>query len=106
LCLFRALSTRIITAIWYFFTLIIVSSYTANLAAFLTIEKVPFPFENVEGLAAQTKITYGCVRNGSTHNFFRVSGAFLSIRAGRFNYSCRTARHYMLKFSKLWVQMA
>lgn len=69
----RALSTRSITAIWYFFTLIIVSSYTANLAAFLTIEKVNFPFENVEELANQTKIRYGCLANGSTHKFFANS---------------------------------
>ncbi|KAI2801581.1 hypothetical protein BLOT_009395 [Blomia tropicalis] len=69
----KALSTRVICAIWYFFTLIIVSSYTANLAAFLTVEKVPFPFENAEGLAAQTKIRYGCLANGSTHKFFMNS---------------------------------
>ena len=67
------MSTRIICAIWYFFTLIIVSSYTANLAAFLTVEKVPFPFENVEELANQTKISYGCLANGSTHKFFMNS---------------------------------
>lgn len=66
------MSTRIISAIWYFFTLIIVSSYTANLAAFLTVEKVPFPFENVEQLAQQTKIKYGCLKNGATHKFFAV----------------------------------
>ena len=66
------MSTRIISAIWYFFTLIIVSSYTANLAAFLTVEKVPFPFENVEQLAQQAKIKYGCLKNGATHKFFAV----------------------------------
>lgn len=70
---FRAMSTRIISAIWYFFTLILVSSYTANLAAFLTAEKVPFPFENAEQLANQTKIKYGCVKNGATYKFFAVS---------------------------------
>lgn len=32
----RALSTRTLTSIWSFFTLIIISSYTANLTAFLT----------------------------------------------------------------------
>ena len=35
----KAASTRIIGAIWWFFTLILVSSYTANLAAFLTVER-------------------------------------------------------------------
>ena len=32
----RALSTRTLASIWWFFTLIMISSYTANLAAFLT----------------------------------------------------------------------
>jgi hypothetical protein len=66
------MSTRVIGGIWAFFTLIIISSYTANLAAFLTVEVSTFPFENVEGLAAQKKIKYGCVKNGATHKFFKV----------------------------------
>lgn len=32
----QATSTRIVSGIWWFFTLIMISSYTANLAAFLT----------------------------------------------------------------------
>ena len=36
----RAASTRIVGGIWWFFTLIIISSYTANLAAFLTVERM------------------------------------------------------------------
>lgn len=36
-----------------------VSSYTANLAAFLTLEKMQAPIESVEDLAKQTKIKYG-----------------------------------------------
>ena len=35
---FRAISTRMVAGIWWFFTLIMISSYTANLAAFLTGE--------------------------------------------------------------------
>lgn len=66
------MSTRVIIAIWYFFTLIIVSSYTANLAAFLTVEVIPYPFHNAEELAAQTKIKYGCYGDGGTRKFFAV----------------------------------
>ncbi|RZC36839.1 Lig chan, ANF receptor and/or SBP bac 3 domain containing protein [Asbolus verrucosus] len=40
-----ALSTRLIAGIWWFFTLIMVSSYTANLAVFLTRE-TPIPHFN------------------------------------------------------------
>lgn len=67
------MSTRTIAAIWYFFTLIMISSYTANLAAFLTVEKVVYPIENAEGLAQQTQIEYGCLKSGSTQAFFNES---------------------------------
>ena len=42
--------------VWWFFTLILISSYTANLAAFLTIERLVAPIEKVEDLAKQTNI--------------------------------------------------
>lgn len=66
------MSTRTIAGIWYFFTLIMISSYTANLAAFLTVEKVIYPVESAEDLAKQTKIKYGCLGSGSTKAFFKV----------------------------------
>ncbi|KAF8792731.1 Glutamate receptor ionotropic like protein [Argiope bruennichi] len=68
-----AMSTRAITSIWYFFCLIMISSYTANLAAFLTVEKLVSPIENVEDLANQEKIKYGCLKGGSTYGFFKKS---------------------------------
>lgn len=68
-----AMSTRAITSIWYFFCLIMISSYTANLAAFLTVEKLVSPIESAEDLASQEKIKYGCVQSGSTRVFFENS---------------------------------
>lgn len=52
--------------------MILVSSYTANLAAFLTVERMVTPIESVEDLARQTEIKYGVVRAGSTQAFFDV----------------------------------
>ncbi|PIO52820.1 hypothetical protein TELCIR_25868, partial [Teladorsagia circumcincta] len=52
--------------------MIIVSSYTANLAAFLTLEKMQAPIESVEDLAKQTKIKYGIQGGGSTASFFKI----------------------------------
>ena len=49
-------STRIVGGIWWFFTLIIISSYTANLAAFLTVERMATPIENADDLADQSHI--------------------------------------------------
>lgn len=58
---------------WFFFALIIIASYTANLAAFLTVETLEKPIESAEDLAAQTVIKYGVVEGGSTMNFFKTS---------------------------------
>ncbi|XP_072404646.1 glutamate receptor ionotropic, kainate 3 isoform X2 [Chiloscyllium punctatum] len=69
----KALSTRIIGGIWWFFTLIIISSYTANLAAFLTVERMESPIESADDLAKQTKIEYGAVKDGATMTFFKKS---------------------------------
>ncbi|XP_067614580.1 glutamate receptor ionotropic, kainate 2-like [Eurosta solidaginis] len=69
----QSISTRIVSAIWWFFTLIIIASYTANLAAFLTVERMLTPIENAEDLASQTDISYGTLESGSTMTFFRDS---------------------------------
>lgn len=76
----RAASIRLASAVWWFFTLIMVSSYTANLAAFLVAENKVAIIENVEdfkacGLPGQPKCkaTFGAKKGGSTLNFFRVS---------------------------------
>lgn len=50
-----------------------ISSYTANLAAFLTVERMDSPIESAEDLAKQTKIKYGALYGGSTASFFRVN---------------------------------
>lgn len=70
----KSLSTRLVAAIWYFFTLIMISSYTANLAAFLTVEKVVYPIEKAEDLYKHPQhIKYGCLESGSTQTFFQSS---------------------------------
>ncbi len=55
----------------WMFTLILISSYTAQLAAFLTVERMSTPIESTSDLAAQQKIRYGTLNGGSTMNFFR-----------------------------------
>ncbi|XP_068908894.1 glutamate receptor ionotropic, kainate 2 isoform X4 [Tenebrio molitor] len=69
----KAVSTRMVAGMWWFFTLIMISSYTANLAAFLTVERMDSPIESADDLAKQTKIKYGALRGGSTAAFFRDS---------------------------------
>ncbi|XP_011872400.1 PREDICTED: glutamate receptor ionotropic, kainate 2-like isoform X2 [Vollenhovia emeryi] len=70
------ISTRMIASCWWFFCLIMVSSYTANLAAFLTVETTSKPFDNVEELAKIARkrpIKYGAKESGSTISFFKDS---------------------------------
>jgi ABC-type amino acid transport substrate-binding protein len=69
----RSLAGRIVGSAWWFFTLIIISSYTANLAAFLTIERMLTPIESADDLAKQTEILYGTLEAGSTKDFFKTS---------------------------------
>lgn len=72
MALCRSISGRIVGSVWWFFTLIIISSYTANLAAFLTVERMVTPINSAEDLAAQTEVKYGTLYHGSTWDFFRV----------------------------------
>ncbi|BFZ14513.1 hypothetical protein BsWGS_17551 [Bradybaena similaris] len=69
----RSVPGRIVGSVWWFFTLIIISSYTANLAAFLTVERMLTPIESAEDLAKQTEIQYGTISSGSTTAFFKNS---------------------------------
>uniref|UniRef100_A0A336MVV7 CSON005520 protein n=1 Tax=Culicoides sonorensis TaxID=179676 RepID=A0A336MVV7_CULSO len=90
----RSLSGRIVGSVWWFFTLILISSYTANLAAFLTgnififqqtkyftlsyfflnaVERMVTKINSAEDLAAQTEVEYGTMLHGSTYEFFRKS---------------------------------
>lgn len=69
----KALWFRLVTSMWWFFALMMINSYTANLAAFLTSSRMGSSIENVNDLAAQTKVKYGAVKGASTMNFFKES---------------------------------
>ncbi|XP_058805200.1 glutamate receptor 1-like isoform X2 [Phymastichus coffea] len=80
----RSVSGRIVGSVWWFFTLILISSYTANLAAFLTVERMVTPINSPEDLAAQTEVQYGTLAHGSTWDFFRRSQIELYKQMWRF----------------------
>ncbi|KAJ1521640.1 hypothetical protein ONE63_003287 [Megalurothrips usitatus] len=69
----KAPSTRLVAGMWWFFTLIMISSYTANLAAFLTDALDTTTITGAKDLAMQNKIRYGCLKGGSTMSFFQNS---------------------------------
>ncbi|RCN42514.1 hypothetical protein ANCCAN_11486 [Ancylostoma caninum] len=68
----RAVSTRLLGGTWWVFTLVIISAYTANLAAVLTVSRPFIPIKNLDDLANQTAISYGTIKGGSTMQFFQV----------------------------------
>ncbi|VDK36432.1 unnamed protein product [Taenia asiatica] len=65
----RAPGTRLLIAVWWFVTLILIAFYTANLAAFLTISlRVP-PINSWSDLL-KSDMEYGSLKSGSTRDFF------------------------------------
>ncbi|GFO15988.1 glutamate receptor 8 [Plakobranchus ocellatus] len=81
-----SLPGRILTSAWWFFALVLVSSYTANLAAFLTIRKINTPIDSLTDLTRQDDIKYGTVKDSGITNFFE-----------------QTSIDY---FSKMWAEMS
>ncbi|KPM07528.1 glutamate receptor 1-like protein 1 [Sarcoptes scabiei] len=69
----RSVAGRIVGSVWWFFTLILLSTYTANLAAFLTVERMVTPINSADDLVKQTEIEYGVLRDSSSMEFFRRS---------------------------------
>lgn len=75
---FRAASIRLASSFWWFFTLIMVSSYTANLAMFLVIENKTSKISSVDdlkdcGVEGKTcPIKFGAKKGGATFMFFKV----------------------------------
>ena len=53
--------------------MILISTYTANLAAFLTVNKINTPIETISDLVSQSKIRYGTVKNSGVLNFFETT---------------------------------
>ena len=75
----RSISGRIVGGTWWFFTLIIISSYLANLVAFLATDRLHPAILSVEDLAKQTDIKYSAVKGGTTLDFFKVINMLYNI---------------------------
>ncbi|KAL1473552.1 hypothetical protein MTO96_021921 [Rhipicephalus appendiculatus] len=71
----RNLSGRLVAATWWLFGFIIIASYTANLAAFLTVSRLETPIESLEDLAKQYRIKYAPQNGTATMTYFeRMAG--------------------------------
>ncbi|XP_055686801.1 ionotropic receptor 25a [Lutzomyia longipalpis] len=79
----KNLSGRLVAATWWLFGFIIIASYTANLAAFLTVSRLDTPVESLDDLAKQYKILYAPLNGSSAMTYFQrmadIEGRFYEI---------------------------
>ena len=69
----KSVSSRILLGSVWCFALIIVVSYSANLAAFFTTARIDTTVRSIEDLVGQTRVHFGTVRNSHISAFFRSS---------------------------------
>ncbi|CAI4232160.1 unnamed protein product [Auanema sp. JU1783] len=67
----KNLSGRLVAASWWLFGFIIIASYTANLAAFLTVSRLEQPITSLDDLAKQYKIEYAPIKGSASETYFR-----------------------------------
>ncbi|KAI7804857.1 putative glutamate receptor ionotropic, partial [Triplophysa rosa] len=70
----NSVALRIAMGSWWLFTLIVCSSYTANLAAYLTVSRMDNAVRTFQDLSKQTDLSYGTVRDSAVYEYFRVKG--------------------------------
>ncbi|RZF33895.1 hypothetical protein LSTR_LSTR009919 [Laodelphax striatellus] len=79
----KNLSGRLVAATWWLFGFIIIASYTANLAAFLTVSRLDTPVESLDDLSKQYKIQYAPLNGSSAMTYFQrmadIEGKFYEI---------------------------
>uniref|UniRef100_A0A8D3CZG4 Glutamate receptor n=1 Tax=Scophthalmus maximus TaxID=52904 RepID=A0A8D3CZG4_SCOMX len=71
-----SVALRIVMGSWWLFTLIVCSSYTANLAAYLTVSPPHsvVSSRSFQDLARQMDVDYGTVRDSAVYDYFRNKG--------------------------------
>uniref|UniRef100_A0A8B9J931 Glutamate receptor n=1 Tax=Astyanax mexicanus TaxID=7994 RepID=A0A8B9J931_ASTMX len=71
---YTTLATRMMMGVWWLFALIVISSYTANLAAFLTISRIENSIQSLQDLSKQTELPYGTVLDSAVYDQLRSKG--------------------------------
>ena len=71
------MSGRVVVASWWLFVVLVVSCYTANLAAFLTVTSIGTTINTVEELMAQSQVQVGLVENQAAHQLLKVTSSRL-----------------------------
>lgn len=66
----KSLSGRTLVATYWLFVVLILATFTANLAAFLTVQRMQTPVQSLEQLGKQSRINYTVVEGSETHQYF------------------------------------
>ncbi|XP_026165336.1 glutamate receptor ionotropic, delta-1 [Mastacembelus armatus] len=69
-----SVALRIVMGSWWLFTLIVCSSYTANLAAYLTVSRMDNAVRSFQDLSKQVDLVYGTVKDSAMYEYFRAKG--------------------------------
>lgn len=65
------LSGRMLAVSWWLFGFLIVSTYTANLAAFLTVSRLDTSISSLDDLSKQSDIKYSAIAGTAPQEYFR-----------------------------------
>ena len=69
----KALSSRVLVAAYWLFVVLMLATFTANLAAFLTVERQQNTVKSLEELNRQSKITFTVLKDSPYLEYFEVS---------------------------------
>ena len=68
----KALSSRVLVAAYWLFVVLMLATFTANLAAFLTVERMQDTVRSLEELNRQSKINYTVMEDSPYLEYFEV----------------------------------
>jgi len=72
----KSMSGRVLVAAYWLFVVLMLATFTANLAAFLTVERMQTTVQSLEELAQQSKINYTVVEDSPYYEYFKnMAGA-------------------------------
>ncbi|XP_041980059.1 glutamate receptor ionotropic, kainate 2-like [Aricia agestis] len=69
----KAIGSRWVCGMWWFFAVIVCQTYIAQLSASMTTAMENEPINSVEDLANQNKVLYGSIEKATTYLFFKNS---------------------------------
>ncbi|XP_078267646.1 glutamate receptor ionotropic, delta-2-like isoform X1 [Rhinoraja longicauda] len=70
----NTLAVRLLMGFWWLFVFIIISTYTANLTAILTTNRIENPVRSFQDLAKQTDVPYGTVLDSEVLQIIKTKG--------------------------------